>query len=198
MNYTGDEMDLKDIKKKVKKSMDKQRYDHTKGVMYTAGCLAMANEYPIDKAMLAGLLHDCAKCIPGHTKIKMCEKYNLEISEIERKNPSLLHAKLGAYLAKDKYDIEDEEILMAIRSHTTGRPGMSLLEKIVYIADYMEPGRKELPNMMDVRYLAFEDIDKCLYRILRDSLVYLKAQDMPIDQTTEETYQYYNELYSKH
>ena len=75
----------------------------------------------------------------------MCEKYNLEISEIERKNPSLLHAKLGAYLAKDKYDIEDEEILMAIRSHTTGRPGMSLLEKIVYIADYMEPGRKELP-----------------------------------------------------
>lgn len=191
-------MDLKDIKKKVKKSMDKQRYDHTKGVMYTAGCLAMANEYPIDKAMLAGLLHDCAKCIPGHTKIKMCEKYNLEISEIERKNPSLLHAKLGAYLAKDKYDIEDEEILMAIRSHTTGRPGMSLLEKIVYIADYMEPGRKELPNMMDVRHLAFEDIDKCLYRILRDSLVYLKAQDMPIDQTTEETYQYYNELYSKH
>ena len=133
MNYTGDEMDLKDIKKKVKKSMDKQRYDHTKGVMYTAGCLAMANEYPIDKAMLAGLLHDCAKCIPGHTKIRMCEKYNLEISEIERKNPSLLHAKLGAYLAKDKYDIEDEEILMAIRSHTTGRPGMSLLEKIVYI-----------------------------------------------------------------
>ena len=96
MNYTGDEMDLKDIKKKVKKSMDKQRYDHTKGVMYTAGCLAMANEYPIDKAMLAGLLHDCAKCIPGHTKIRMCEKYNLEISEIERKNPSLLHAKLGA------------------------------------------------------------------------------------------------------
>lgn len=198
MNYIGDEMDLKDIKKKVKKSMDKQRYDHTKGVMYTAGCLAMANEYPIDKAMLAGLLHDCAKCIPEHTKIKMCEKYNLEISEIERKNPSLLHAKLGAYLAKDKYDIEDEEILMAIRSHTTGRPGMSLLEKIVYIADYMEPGRKELPNMMDVRHLAFEDIDKCLYRILRDSLVYLKAQDMPIDQTTEETYQYYNELYSKH
>lgn len=198
MNYTGDEMDLKDIKKKVKKSMDKQRYDHTKGVMYTAGCLAMANEYPIDKAMLAGLLHDCAKCIPGHTKIRMCEKYNLEISEIERKNPSLLHAKLGAYLAKDKYDIEDEEILMAIRSHTTGRPGMSLLEKIVYIADYMEPGRKELPNMMDVRHLAFEDIDKCLYRILRDSLVYLKAQDMPIDQTTEKTYQYYNELYSKH
>ena len=100
----------------------------------------------------------------------MCEKYNLEISEIERKNPSLLHAKLGCLSGEMiSMNIEDEEILMAIRSHTTGRPGMSLLEKIVYIADYMEPGRKELPNMMDVRHLAFEDIDKCLYRILRDS-----------------------------
>ena len=192
------DQEIEKISKKLMKELDEDRYRHTQGVMYTSAALAMRYGADLKKALLAGLLHDCAQCIPGHTKIKMCEKYNLEISEIERKNPSLLHAKLGAYLAKDKYDIEDEEILMAIRSHTTGRPGMSLLEKIVYIADYMEPGRKELPNMMDVRHLAFEDIDKCLYRILRDSLVYLKAQNMPIDQTTEETYQYYNELYSKH
>ena len=178
------DQEIEKISKKLMKELDEDRYRHTQGVMYTSAALAMRYGADLKKALLAGLLHDCAKCIPGHTKIKMCEKYNLEISEIERKNPSLLHA--------------DEEILMAIRSHTTGRPGMSLLEKIVYIADYMEPGRKELPNMMDVRHLAFEDIDKCLYRILRDSLVYLKAQDMPIDQTTEETYQYYNELYSKH
>ena len=175
------DQEIEKISKKLMKELDEDRYRHTQGVMYTSAALSMRYGADLKKALLAGLLHDCAKCIPGHTKIKMCEKYNLEISEIERKNPSLLHAKLGAYLAKDKYDIEDEEILMAIRSHTTGRPG-----------------RKELPNMMDVRHLAFEDIDKCLYRILRDSLVYLKAQDMPIDQTTEETYQYYNELYSKH
>ena len=179
------DQEIEKISKKLMKELDEDRYRHTQGVMYTSAALAMRYGADLKKALLAGLLHDCAKCIPGHTKIK-------------RKNPSLLHAKLGAYLAKDKYDIEDEEILMAIRSHTTGRPEMSLLEKIVYIADYMEPGRKELPNMMDVRHLAFEDIDKCLYRILRDSLVYLKAQDMPIDQTTEKTYQYYNELYSKH
>ena len=160
------DQEIEKISKKLMKELDEDRYRHTQGVMYTSAALAMRYGADLKKALLAGLLHDCAKCIPGHTKIKMCEKYNLEISEIERKNPSLLHAKLGAYLAKDKYD--------------------------------MEPGRKELPNMMDVRHLAFEDIDKCLYRILRDSLVYLKAQDMPIDQTTEETYQYYNELYSKH
>lgn len=87
---------------------------------------------------------------------------------------------------------------MAIRSHTTGRPGMSLLEKIVYIADYMEPGRKELPNMMDVRHLAFEDIDKCLYRILRDSLVYLKRRTCQLIRQPKRLINITNELYSKH
>ena len=120
------DQEIEKISKKLMKELDEDRYRHTQGVMYTSAALAMRYGADLKKALLAGLLHDCAKCIPGHTKIKMCEKYNLEISEIERKNPSLLHAKLGAYLAKDKYDIEDEEILMAIRSHTTGRPGMSL------------------------------------------------------------------------
>ncbi len=67
----------------------------------------------------------------------------------------------------------------AIASHTTGRPHMSLLEKIIYIADYIEPGREELPNMAEVRKLAFHDIDACLYRILKDSLVYLGQQEHP-------------------
>ena len=69
-------MELHEIRKKVKKELDKNRYEHTKGVMYTAGCLAMANEYPIEKAMLAGLLHDCAKCIPNDEKIRICEKHD--------------------------------------------------------------------------------------------------------------------------
>ena len=107
------DQEIEKISKKLMKELDEDRYRHTQGVMYTSAALAMRYGADLKKALLAGLLHDCAKCIPGHTKIKMCEKYNLEISEIERKNPSLLHAKLGAYLAKDKYDIEDEEILMA-------------------------------------------------------------------------------------
>ena len=74
---------------------------------------------------------------------------------------------------------------------------MNLLEKIIYIADYIEPGRRELPNMAEVRHLAFENIDECLYRILRDSLVYLRNQNMPIDQTTEDTYKFYSETLGK-
>ena len=82
--------------------------------MYTSAALAMRYGADLKKALLAGLYMIAQKCIPGHTKDKNVRKIQSEISEIERKNPSLLHAKLGAYLAKDKYDIEDEEILMAI------------------------------------------------------------------------------------
>lgn len=185
------------IRKKLKKELDRDRYEHTLGVMYTASALAMCHGTNIEQALLAGLLHDCAKCIPGDKKIKLCQKYHLDVTDVERNNPSLLHAKLGAFLAKKKYHIQDQGILYAIKSHTTGRPAMTLLEKIIYIADYMEPGRAELPNMAEVRKMAFRDIDECLYRILKDSLVYLKSRDLPIDTMTEKTYNYYKKELGK-
>ena len=87
--------------------MDESRYEHTLGVMYTAGALAMRYECDLDKALLAGLMHDCAKCMPNAKKLKVAEKHGLEITEIEQKNPFMLHAKVGALLAEKKYDIED-------------------------------------------------------------------------------------------
>ena len=87
--------------------------------------------------------------------------------------------------------MKDKDIINAIASHTTGCPHMSLLDKIIYIADYIEPGRKELPNMEEVRKLAFMDIDDCLYRILEDSLEYLNSRDISVDPMTEKTYLYY-------
>ena len=185
------------IQKKVQLELDESRYEHTQGVMYTAAALAMCYGEDVKKAMIAGLLHDCAKCIPTEEKIHMCEDNHLEISAVERKNPSLLHAKLGAFLAEETYKIEDPDILQAIASHTTGRPNMSLLEKIIYIADYLDPGRAELPIMADVRSLVFQDIDECLYRILKDSLVYLETKHLPIDIMTEKTYLYYKESLKK-
>lgn len=185
------------MQKRVQLELDESRYEHTQGVMYTAATLAMCYGEDVKKAMIAGLLHDCAKCIPAEEKIRMCEDNHLEISAVERANPSLLHAKLGAFLAKETYKIEDPDILQAIASHTTGRPNMSLLEKIIYIADYLEPGRAELPNMADVRSLVFKDIDECLYLILKDSLVYLETKHLPIDIMTEKTYLYYKETLKK-
>ena len=111
------------------------------------------------KAQTAGLLHDCAKCIPNDKKLKLCEKKNIPVSEIEEKAPFLLHSKLGVYIARKKYDVEDKEILSAVRWHTTGKPEMTQLEKIIYLADYIEPGRDKAPNLARVRRLAFEDLD---------------------------------------
>lgn len=191
-----DDLILK-IERKVKKELDQYRYMHTLGVMYTAASLAMRYQADVKDAMLAGLLHDCAKCIPGQDKIRLCKKYDIDITPIELSNPGLLHAKLGAYLAKKEYHVENEEILQAIRSHTTGRPDMSLLEKIIYIADYIEPGRNPLPNMDLVRKLAFEDLDECLFVMLKDSLEYLNSRNIPIDPMTEQTYEFYNNIKEK-
>ncbi len=183
--------DLEKLRKKVKHDLDKERYQHTLGVMYTAASLAMCHNADLHKAMVAGLLHDCAKCVPNSEKMKLCKQYGLKLTKAEKDNPSLVHAKLGAAIAADKYGIKDQDILNAISSHTTGRPGMSLLEKIIYIADFIEPNREELPSMPDLRYLAFHDINQCLYRMLGNSLIYLNSKEAMIDPMTEQTYQYY-------
>lgn len=183
--------DMKKIRKKLEKSLDSKRYEHTLGVAYTASALAMSSGENPEKALLAGLLHDCAKCMSNEKKIAVCEKNKIAITEIERKNPFLLHAKAGCYLAKKQFHIHDTDVLNAILYHTTGRPRMSLLEKIIYIADYIEPGRKHAPNLSEVRKMAFQDLDAALLQILSDILGYLKSSNVPIDPMTQETYDYY-------
>lgn len=184
-------LDICKIRKRLAKTLDAKRYEHTLGVAYTAASLAMRYEENIKKAELAGLLHDCAKCMDNDKKLHICEKHNITVSEAEQRNPFLLHAKVGAYLATKKYHVEDNDILNAILYHTTGRPGMSLLEKIVYIADYIEPAREQAPNLEMIRKLAFHDVDQALIKILEDSLEYLKKSDKEIDPMTQKTYDYY-------
>ncbi|MEF9941041.1 MAG: bis(5'-nucleosyl)-tetraphosphatase (symmetrical) YqeK [Lachnospiraceae bacterium] len=190
------QLTISQIRRKVKNHLDRERYEHTLGVMYTAGAMAMRYECDIEEAIIAGLLHDCAKCIPNDKKIKLCDKYHLAISSIEEENPTLLHAKLGAFLAGEKYGVKDKKIIDSIVCHTTGRPDMTLLDKILYIADYIEPGRYEALNLDEIRRLAFEDIDACLYEILQDSLQYLKTTNQPIDPITQKTYLYYQEYFN--
>ena len=183
--------------KKLKKELDPERYAHTIGVAYTAAALAMRYETNVQQAQVAGLLHDCAKCIPNNKKIALCQKYNIQMTEIEIENPFLLHAKLGAFLAMDKYGITDKEITSAILNHTTGKPNMSLLDKIIFVADYIEPQRKKQPNLAEIRTLAFIDLDQALFRILEDTLAFLSTSSSKIDPMTEKTYQYYKELLNK-
>lgn len=184
-------LDLHKIKKQLSKSLDKKRYEHTLGVAYTAISLAMCYGEDIYKAQVAGLLHDCAKCMDNEKRLKICEKHHIEISEAEQRNPFLLHAKVGSFLAHKKFDVDDPDVLNAICYHTTGRPDMTLLEKIIYIADYIEPGRDQAPNLDMVRTLAFHDLDKALLQILEDILVHLQESEKEIDPMTQETYDYY-------
>ncbi len=184
-------MEIKKIRKKLEKELDGKRFEHTLGVAYTASALAMCHHVDTEKALLAGMLHDCAKCMSNDKKISVCEKHNIPISDLERQNPFLLHAKVGSYLAKKVYHINDEDILNAIASHTTGRPAMSQLEKIIYIADYIEPSRKQAPGLPAVRKQAFQDLDQALIQILRDTMRYLQDTNAPFDPMSKSTYDYY-------
>ncbi|PXV95457.1 putative HD superfamily hydrolase involved in NAD metabolism [Lachnotalea glycerini] len=188
------EINLERYQKKLKTKLDKERYEHTIGVMYTAGALAMRYEYDVKSAMLAGLMHDCAKCIPNDRKIALCEKHNINITDLERSNPFLLHAKLGAFLVMHKYRIRDKEIISSILNHTTGKPNMELLDKIIFVADYIEPRRDKAPHLDERRKTAFIDIDRVMYEILGDTLEFLKEKAGDIDPITQKAYEYYKQL----
>lgn len=179
------------IKQKLKKALHVRRYEHTIGVTYTAIALAMCYGYDFKKAEIAGLLHDCAKSIPDEKKLSECIKYNISITDVERANTYLLHAKLGAFYAMEKYKIEDKEIINAILNHTTGKPAMSILDKIIYVADYIEPSREQATNLKDIRKIAFKDLDLALYMILKDTMTYLESANADIDKITASAYEYY-------
>ena len=173
------------LRKAMSKALEEKRYEHTLGVAYTAAALAMRYGQNVHKAQMAGLLHDCAKNLTNEKRVDICRKNNIPINAAEEKNPFLLHAKVGSYLAQKKYGISDREILDAITYHTTGRPDMTVMDKIIYIADYIEPGRSQAPGLPE---------DDCLFRILGDTLDYLTASKMEIDEATRQTYDYYKSL----
>jgi predicted HD superfamily hydrolase involved in NAD metabolism len=186
---------IMNIKQRIRSFLDRSRNEHTIAVAYMAIALAMKYECDIHKAELAGLLHDCAKCVPNDKKLSKCLKHNIPISQLEEKNPHLLHAKLGAFYAMNKYNVYDKDVINAIMRHTTGAPAMTLLEKIVFVADYIEPNRQNIKGLDDIRRIAFEDIDLAVFKILKNNLDYLRNTNAEIDEITIDAYKYYKELY---
>lgn len=183
---------IKKIRKDMKDTMPGKRYQHTLGVAYTAASLAMCHQCDMDEAYVAGLLHDSAKYYSEEALLEECRKQKLPINEVEQRNPYLLHGKVGAVIAKEQYDITEADVLNAITYHTTGRPEMSLLEQILFVADYIEPGRKPLDGLDEIRYLAFHDLEACVIQILEATIQYLSSTPgKEIDDTTKKTYMYY-------
>lgn len=186
-----------EIRSKLKDELKKSRYEHTLGVEFTSAALAMKYGVDLYKARMAGLLHDCAKNVPDEKLLDIAKKYKIEVSDVEKRNPYLLHGKVGAYYAKKIYGIKDKEILGAIEFHTTGKPDMSLLEKIVFVADYIEPGRDKAPRLEEIRVMAFDNIDKAILMILDDTISYILSSDGEIDSTTLDAFNYLREEMDK-
>ncbi len=188
------------IRKELEAELKPERFAHTMNVARTAYDLAKTWGCDVYKAYLAGLLHDCGKALKYKDQIAAAEQFGIELSEVERSKPgALVHAKLGAYLARMKFGVDDDDILNAISFHTTGRPGMSMLERIIFLADYIEPGRAipSIPPLAKIRLIALTDIDRAVYLELSNMVRYLKELGEEIDGRTIETLEYYKQQTEK-
>lgn len=155
-------MTKEQMREKLKTLLTDHRYTHSLGVVETA--LKMADIFGADKEKteIAALLHDCAKQIPHTEQLKMCNEYKIPLDEVKEKELGLLHAELGAYMAEHEFGITDTEILNAIRYHTLGRENMTVLEKILYLSDIIEPNRKQFDGLDELRLLCSSDLDRAL------------------------------------
>lgn len=181
------------IKGDLLKRLNQHRYEHTIGVADTAKKMAEAFDVNPNKAYLAGILHDCAKYFDDTELLAFCADKNVKITQIEQKKPFLLHSVVGEIIAKERYHITDEEVLSAVRWHTTGKAEMSDLEKIIFAADYIEPGRKDLPRLDYLREISTKDLDLLVKCILENMMEYLKSTHEEIEEHTLEAYNYYKE-----
>lgn len=177
------------MKNKLKGTLSEKRYKHSLGVCDEAVKLAEKYVADTEKAYLAGLLHDCAKGYDTDKQIELCAKYGIELDEITLACKAVIHAPLGAAVAKDKYGIDDEEILEAIRCHTVAKASMSLLDKIIYIADMIEPMR-DFPGVEKLRKAAYEDIDKAFIMGLKQSIVFNAEKNKIIHPDTISAWNY--------
>ena len=176
---------LEEINHCVKETIKGSRYSHTLGVVETAKELAKINGEDIQKAELAALIHDVAKYIPVDEQVKILEEHGYELDEITLKSPQVLHGFVGAIVAKEKFGIEDEMVLDAVKYHTLAKKDMSTLEKIIYIADYIEPGR-DFPGVEELREITREDLDKGVLKGLENTILFIIKQGNLIHPLTIE------------
>jgi predicted HD superfamily hydrolase involved in NAD metabolism len=142
----------------LSKELRPARFRHSRDVSRTAVRLAECWDVDVEKARLAGILHDCTRNLKGEELLACARNNGMQLSDIEILQPALIHAPLGAILAERRFGVTDPEILQAIRRHTTGAAHMSQLDKIIYLADSIEPGRN-YPGVQQSRELAEKDLD---------------------------------------
>ena len=171
--------------------LSKKRFQHSLNVAEEAGKLAEEFGYPdTEKAYLAGLLHDICKEIPKDEQLEMVKKSKLAVSDVELCTPPLFHAVAGAWYAENVLNIRDDELLGAIRYHTVGRAGMSMLEEIIYLADLISADR-HYKDVNKMRKLAYLSLEKAMLEALKFSVTDVVAKGSMLPYHTIEAYNYY-------
>lgn len=170
----------------LKKSMTPARYRHTLGVETTAAKMAQIFGEDADKARRAALLHDCAKHMPVEEMCALVDEYKIPTAPGERDSRALLHAAAGMALAQKQYGENDPDVLSAIRWHTTGKAGMNRLDKIIYLADMIEPDRRAFPGIDEIREATVTDLDLAMALAARRTVDYVRNRGMPLNVRTLE------------
>ncbi|MBU3072996.1 bis(5'-nucleosyl)-tetraphosphatase (symmetrical) YqeK [Clostridium estertheticum] len=165
----------KEILDYIKKNLKESRFKHSVSVSKTAIELATIYGQNIEKARIAGLVHDCAKNLADEQLIKMATDHNIELDEVSRQSPQIIHGLVGSIIARDVMEIHDEDILNSIKYHTTGRRDMSILEKIIFISDYIEPLRT-FNGKDEVRRLSKVNLDVAVILCLENTIKYVISQ----------------------
>ena len=171
----------------VKQKINKERYTHSINTAIEAEALARRYDANIQKARIAGLLHDVGK---GHAAD--AASYGIAFDDIEALNPELAHGRIGAAMVRADLGIDDPEILSAITSHTTGKPCMSTLDKVIYLADIIEPGRT-FTGVEQIRALAWVNIDAAMICALDEIMAFVRKRGLTLHPKSMEAYQYLKE-----
>lgn len=163
------------MKDTLKKYLDDRRYMHSIEVMNLSMELAEKYGADIHRAQVAGLLHDCAKCLSYDKMIEKSIEYNADVDGLMLEGRVLLHGPVGERMARYIFEVDDFDVLMAIKYHSTGRKDMTMLDKIIYIADYIEPGRA-FPGVDKVREMVYIDLDRAVLMAIDNTLAYILAE----------------------
>lgn len=183
-------MDLDKTREKLRLLLDRERFEHSLSVERTARELAKIYGADENRTAQAALLHDCAKYMSGKELLLKAKKHGIKFHCSFERQPHLLHGPVSAFIAREKFGVRDKGVMAAIKNHTSGRPGMSRLEEIIYLADHIEPGR-DYKNVSKIRKTSKKDINKTIALVAGEMLKYLLAKGREIYPATLTTRNYY-------
>ncbi len=187
-------IEYEQLYKEVKNTLSEKRFKHSEGVVKRAIEYAKIYNVDIEKVKLVAIAHDIAKELTNEEIDKYLKEYGIVLDDIEQKNKNLIHAKIGAYICKYKYDFTDD-MVNAIKYHTTGRANMSIIEKIIYLADATEENRKYCSNIyVDI---IKKDIDQGIIEVCKWVINRLLETNKLIHKNSIECYNYYINLKEK-